>query len=165
MIAKSGSAVDFSDPSLFDTAMIQVPMNNLQFLVDRFTPTGGTSTEITEIPFPTGLEISNSVPSTIDIYPILGVKGKQSQSGYNTLTPWGVNGQPPQFMKIVFRMVIGKENPDFTLTNHTIPYIFGEPSNPMTLAYARKPQDTNYLRQVILTAGHSTNIGRRSSLF
>ena len=168
VLAANGSAVDFSDPSLFDTAMIQVPMNNLQFLVDRFTPTNTTSTEITQIPFPTGLEISNSSPSTILIYPVLSVKNLQSQTGYNTLTPWGLNspqGSVPQMMKIVFRMVIGIKNPDFTLTNHTIPYIFGQPSNPMTLSYARKPTDSNYLRQVVLTPGHSTSIARRSSLF
>lgn len=168
VFAKSGSAVDFSDPSLFDTAMIQVPMNNLQFLVDRFTPTNTTSTEITQIPFPNGLEIRNSSPATIAIYPILSVKNLQASPGWNTLTPWGVNspqGNVVQMMKIVFRMVIGIENPDFTLTNHTIPYIFGQPSNPMTLSYGRKPTDTNYLRQVILTSGHSTNIGRISSVF
>ena len=163
VLAKDGSVVNFSDPSLYDTAYIQVPMNNLQFLVDRFTPSFTTSTEITEIPFPNGLEISNALPATIDIYPILGVKTKQASPQWNTDSPGF--GSAIQMMKIVFRMVIGIENPDFTLTNHTIPYIFGQPSNPMTLAYGRKPTDPNYIRQVILTPGHSTNIGRKSSVF
>jgi len=163
VLAGSGSAVDFSDPSLFDTARIQVPMNNLQFLADRYTPHNTTSTEITSIPFPTGLVIENSGPQTIFITPVLSVHNTQATPSWNTRDPNFQNAIP--MMKMVFRMVIGIENPDFTLTNHTIPYIFGQPSNPMTLVYARSPIDSNILRQVILTPGHSTNVSRRSTVF
>lgn len=162
VLAANGSAVDFSDPLLFDTARIQVPMNNLQFLANRYTPHNTTSTEITSIPFPNGLVIEDS-PQNIYIAPVLSVKNVQSTFSWNTRDPQFQGAIP--MMKMVFRMVIGIENPDFTLTNHTIPYIFGQPSNPMTLAYARNPLDSSILRQVIVTAGHSTNVPRNSSFF
>ena len=162
VLAANGSAVDFSDPLLFDTARIQVPMNNLQFLANRYTPHNTTSTEITSIPFPNGLVIEDN-PQNIFIAPVLSVKNVQATFGWNTRDPQFVGAIP--MMKVVFRMVIGIENPDFTLTNHTIPYIFGQPSNPMTLSYARSPLDSSILRQVILTPGQSTNVPRSSSFF
>eukprot|EP01047_Picozoa_sp_COSAG01_P022402 COSAG01_NODE_1329_length_10704_cov_34.202074_5_plen_332_part_00 len=155
-VARSGAQADFSDPTLYETTHIEVPFNQLQFLVNRYTTPGTTSSEYTDFNYPTGINIFKA--GTDLVRPRNSIKNLNSSVGWNTNTPFNLSGVV-QVSKIVFRLVVGIENPNFSLTNHTIPYIFGEPSNPITLVYQRSFTGTEFVNS-IMTVGHSNNIPR-----
>jgi len=149
-ILATGATADFSDPTLRETTYIQVPFNQCQFLVPQNLPFDA----ITDLDYPNGIDLTknkirNAVRPTYN-----------SQNGaYNTNTPWDIGGDVRLSNKIVMRFVIGVVNPDFTLTNHTVPYLFGEPSEPVTLVY--QGTSSGLVQKCVIAEGHSPNISRR----
>ncbi len=160
-VANTGAVADFFDPNLYETTHIEVPFNQLQFLFNYLTPNGTPqTTEYTNFNYPTGLADSPTEQFRVRN----GVDNRQSSPGWNTLTPFNFFGDAPQMLKIYFRLVVGIENPNFTLTNHTVPYIFGQPSNPVTLSYQRGiTATTNPLNKAVMTVGTSSTISRRNA--
>jgi len=149
-ILATGATADFSDPTLRQTTYIQVPFNQCQFLVQTIPPI----LPITDLNYPIGIDLSknkvrNAVRPTIN----------SLNGGYNTNTPWDSGGDERLSNKIVMRFVIGIVNPDFTLTNHTVPYIFGQPSEPVTLVYQSNGSD--FVEKSVIAVGHAPQISRR----
>lgn len=161
-VANTGAVADFFDPNLYETTHIEVPFNQLQFLFNYLTPNGTPqTTEYTNFNYPTGLV--DDTPNNLEFRARNTVDNQQTSSGWNTLTPFDAQGNPLQMLKIYFRLVVGIENPNFTLTNHTVPYIFGQPSNPVTLAYQRGFGVSPPINKAIMTVGTSGIISRRNN--
>ncbi len=149
-ILATGATADFSDPTLRQTTYIQVPFNQCQFLVEEAL----TPTPITDLNYPIGIDLAknkvrNAVRPTVN-----SING-----AFNTNTPWDAGGDVRVSNKIVMRFVIGIVNPDFTLTNHTVPYIFGQPSEPVTLVY--QSTGSSFVQKCVIAVGHAPQISRR----
>lgn len=149
-ILGTGAAADFSDPTLRETTAIQVPFNQCQFLVQQNPP----FSTIDDLNYPIGIDMSKN-----KIRNAVRPTKASSVGGYNTNTPFDAGGDLRISNKVVMRFVIGIVNPAFTLTNHTIPYIFGEPSNPVTLVYQTDFSD--FIQKSVITTGHNQSTSRR----
>ena len=149
-ILATGATADFSDSTLRETTYIQVPFNQCQFLVSTQNP----SDSITDLSYPNGIDLAKSKIRNA-VRPT-----RNSQAGaFNTNTPWDAGGNARLCNKVVMRFVIGVVNPEFTLTNHTLPYIFGQPSDPVTLVYQTTANDL--VQRCVIAVGHAQSISRQ----
>jgi hypothetical protein len=150
-ILATGATPNFLDSTLRETTYIQVPFNQCQFLT---TVLGTPAGSVDNLNYPVGIDLTkykvrNAVKQT----------RTSSQGAFNTNTPWDEGGQVRISNKVVMRFVIGIVNPDFTLTNHTVPYIFGQPSDPITLVY--QTDFTEKVQKVVLTTGQTQMVSRK----
>lgn len=153
-ILGTGDSADFSDPNLRPLTKIKVPFNQLQFIVSQ-NPTGGAFDTPTEIGV-NGIDLSKNTTRNSIRAPF-----KANFGIWNTVTPQ--NLVTSLSMKIIMKFKIGIINPDFTLTNHTVPYILSEFSNPITLVYQTN-NDTApdwSIRKALLADGISGSVSRR----
>lgn len=137
-IAKTGSIItDFA--SLRPTTYIEVPFNPLGFLYDS------TNTEVTSLP-----------ATTTDVR--WGTRLTVNRAASN-VPP----GQPTDTNTsiIIMKFAIGIPNPNWTNTNHELPYIFGNLSNALTLRYQYAGLNNSIVTNYTITQG-SRSISSKS---
>ena len=155
-ILGTGDSADFSDPNLRPLTKIKVPFNQLQFIVSK-NLNGGVFETPTEIGI-NGIDLSKNTTRNSIRAPF-----KANFGIWNTVSPY--NSVVSLSMKIIMKFKIGIINPDFTLTNHTVPYILSEFSNPITLVYqTNNTSDPDWsIRKALLSDGISESVSRRIS--
>ena len=137
-IAKTGSIItDFA--SLRPTTYIEVPFNPLGFLYDS------TNTEVTLLP-----------AITTDLR--WGTRLTVNRAASNVV-PSSVF--PLKTSIIIMKFAIGILNPNWTNTNHELPYIFGNLSNALTLRYQYEETNSSIVNNYTITQG-SRSISSKS---
>lgn len=136
-IAKTGTIItDFA--SLRPSTYIEIPFSKLQFLFDPSNP---------------------FVPYTS--FPASGARGfctiaPKDKDRNNTNTPFGDNSR---YNKLILKFAIGIPNPTWTNTNHELPYIMGELSNPIQMVYAKNRGSADF-RSVKISQGSNATVQR-----
>jgi hypothetical protein len=134
-IAKTGTLItDFA--SLRSSTYIEIPFSKLQFLYNVSSP----STPYTSFPV-TGAGT------------ICAIRGMNK---FNTLTPWG----SLFYKKIILKFAIGIPNPTWTNTNHELPYLMGELSNPLQMVYQVNASNTSEIKKVVISQGSNATVSR-----
>lgn len=134
-IAKTGSTItDFA--SLRQSTYIEIPFSKLQFLYNRNNP----SVPYTSFPVTTG--------NPNGFCTIAPKNGRL----LNTNTPFNEN----LYTKVILKFAIGIPNPTWTNTNHELPYIMGELSNPVQMVYQRNILDNGFSKAVISQGSNAT---------
>ena len=127
-IAKTGSTItDFA--SLRQSTYIEIPFSKLQFLYDENNP----SVPYTSFPVTTG-----------------------NPSGFCTITPKKSTFNGLFYNKVILKFAIGIPNPTWTNTNHELPYIMGELSNPVQMVYQRNITNNGFSKAVISQGSNAT---------
>ena len=138
-IAKTGSLItDFA--SLRPTTYIEVPFNPLGFLFDIVSPTEVTSLPATTTADYWGTRFSVTRPAT-------NVNPENNPGDYHT-------------SQIIMKFAIGIPNPTWTNTNHELPYIFGDLSNPVTLKYQYDGNNNKVVNNYTITQGSTGSAAR-----
>lgn len=129
-IAKTGSLItDFA--SLRPTTYIEVPFNPLSFLFDQ------TNTEVTSLP---ATASGNYWGTRLTVHP--------PKSNVNPNDPFDLRTS-----QIIMKFAIGIPNPTWTNTNHELPYIFGDLSNPVMLKYQYEGNNNKIVNGYTITQG------------
>jgi len=129
-IAKTGSLItDFA--SLRPTTYIEVPFNPLSFLFD------GTNTEVTSLP---ATASGNYWGTRLTVH--------HPRSNVTPDDPFDLRTS-----QIIMKFAIGIPNPTWTNTNHELPYIFGDLSNPVMLKYQYDGNDNEFVNGYTITQG------------
>ena len=137
-IAKTGSIItDFA--SLRPTTYIEVPFNPLGFLYDS------TNTEVTSLP-----------ATTTDVRWGTRLTVNRAASNIVPNDPIDTNTSI-----IIMKFAIGIPNPNWTNTNHELPYIFGNLSNALTLRYQYAGINNSIVTNYTITQG-SRSISSKS---
>ena len=136
-IAKTGTIItDFA--SLRPSTYIEIPFSKLQFLFDPSNP---------------------FVPYTS--FPASGATGfctiaPKNKNRNNTNTPFDNNSR---YNKLILKFAIGIPNPTWTNTNHELPYIMGELSNPIQMVYVKNVTSGDF-RSVKISQGSNATVQR-----
>ena len=136
-IAKTGTIItDFA--SLRPSTYIEIPFSKLQFLFDPSSP---------------------FVPYTS--FPASGATGfctiaPKNKNRNNTNTPFDNNSR---YNKLILKFAIGIPNPTWTNTNHELPYIMGELSNPIQMVYVKNVTSGDF-RSVKISQGSNATVQR-----
>jgi hypothetical protein len=141
-IAKTGTIItDFA--SLRQSTYIEIPFSKLQFLYSKDNP---------EVPY-TSFPVSTGNPG--GFCTISPKNGKNN----NTRTPYGNNNR---YNKLILKFAIGIPNPTWTNTNHELPYIMGELSNPIQMVYQKNSSETQF-SGVKISQGSNATVDRKSN--